>query len=215
MESVKQHGERVAMKCRSVVALLVLVGLSGCGKPQAGSSVGESPSWTEGDWWPEPGSVELATLAWPPVSTFQRACASCHMPEGSRPQRKTAALTDEQLVAVVGDMMKSSGIGDASDADVAAMAAYQRALAADEVFICVTDFEPATDTDAGVLEGEATPEVDVMLMTCGYCWTTADPNGFWELHSPMEWPQLIAQQDLKATELSMPTAQWSHALAPP
>ena len=203
------------MKYLNVIVLLGLVNLSGCAKPQDNTLTTNRLAWSGADWWPEPGSIELATLSWPPVSTFERACASCHMPEGGWPQRNTAQLSDEQLMIIVADMMTSSGIADASESDVAVMAAYQRALAADEVFICVTAFEPSTDTDAGVLQGEATPEVDVMLMTCGYCQTTADPNGFWELHSPMDWPQLIAQQDLRATELSLPSAQWSHGWTQP
>lgn len=203
------------MEYLGLIVLLGLVWLGGCRGPQADSSgVDAAAGLAEPARQSEAGPIELAALAWPPVSTFERACASCHGPGGSEYDRTPVRLSDERLTEVVRAMMTSAGIATASPSDVQAMAAYCRALEADEPFVCVTAFRPSTDTDAGVLQGEATPEAEVRLLTCGRCWTVAGANGFWELSSPWDWPELATQMDLKVTELSLYYAQWSHGMTP-
>ncbi len=202
---------RAFMGCPSLIVLLSVTVLGGCTSPQADSSI---PDLAEASQATESGPIELAALAWPPVSTFERTCASCHGRGGSEYDWRSGRLNDEQLTEVVWGMMRSTGITAVSESDVRAMVAYCRALDADEPFICVTVFRPSTDTDGGVLQGEATLDAEVMLLTCGRCWTVAKENGFWELSSPFDRPELAAQIDQKVTELSLYYAQWSHGMTP-
>lgn len=206
---------RTVAKYLSLVIFSGLVLLGGCTEPQADSStVGANSVLGEPEYDPDAG-VEVMTLEWPPVSTFERACASCHGPGGRDFGEALTRLTDGQLTEAVRGMMESAGVTTASESDVQAMVAYQRAIAVDEPFICVTKFRPATESDPGILQGEATPGAEVLLLTCGHCWAEANENGFWEVNSPWDWAELAVQKDAKTTELSMLYAQWSHSVPLP
>lgn len=206
---------RTVVKYLSLVILAGLVLLSGCTEPQADSPAAGAKSVLSEPGYDLEDGIEMVTLEWPPVSTFERACASCHGPGGRDFDEALTQLTDEQLTEAVRGMMESSGVTTASESDVRAMVAYQRAIAADEPFICVTKFRPATESEPGVLLGEATPGAEVLLLTCGHCWAEADENGFWEVNSPWDWPELAVEKDSKTTELSMLYAQWSHSVPLP
>ncbi len=188
-----------------MIVFLVLGLLSGCREPSARESQDRTRETVP--------VIDLHPLAYPPISTFEQSCARCHGPQGSFYGEGFAEPDEAELTDVVREMMEGPAFLTPSDADVNAMVAYHRALAADEPFVCVTVYEPATAATSGRLEGEATPGAEVSLMAApAAARTQAGSQGQWELTELREGatPVLGTRQEGKKTILNLTRAQWSH-----
>lgn len=190
-----------------VLAIVLSLGLiCGCREPQVPASE------------PEVVEVNLVPLSLPPVSTFESACARCHGPEGSFFGPGFANPEHADLAVIVREMMEGPAALSPSDADVEAMVAYHRALAADEPFFCVTAYEPATATTPGRLQGEATPQAVVFFYTVSapYFRTNVNEQGYWEITPLPRGANLVLAADTyknhKRTILNAAESQWSNAL---
>ncbi len=157
--------------------------------------------------------IELVDLSLPPVSTFEASCANCHGPQGSFFGDEFAHLPDAQLGTAVKDMMEGPAFLRPSDADLLAMVAYHRALAAKEPFICVTAFHPPAKEQPGWLEGQATPGAEVSMKGSEVASVVASETGTWQLRGIGSSLPLIltARKGGKITTLDLHQSQWSHA----
>lgn len=157
-------------------------------------------------------SIEPVMLSLPPVSTFEASCANCHGPQGSFFGDEFGELPDAQLHDAVQDMMEGPAFLKPSDADLRAMVAYHRALAAKEPFLCVTTLHLSGEGRPTGLEGEAAPGATVSLAGAGVAPATAGETGTWQLRGIPSSASLIlvAEKDGKTTRLDLHRSQWSH-----
>lgn len=140
--------------------------------------------------------ADRPALQYPPVATFDQHCARCHGPEGSFYGQAFAQTVEHDLTEMVGQMMRGPAFLEPNSTDIAAMAAYQRALAAEEPFVIVTDPQKALATDLSEIPVEASPGAQV---------TIERTNGT---------AQITASRDGRSTTIHFPDEQWSGADAP-
>ncbi len=193
------------------VLTIVLLWLLLCGCHE--SQTAQIPASESGVKIAEVPSIELVDLSLPPVSTFEASCANCHGPQGSFFGDEFAHLADAQLGTAVKDMMEGPAFLKPSDADLLAMVAYHRALAAKEPFICVTAFHPPAKEQPGWLKGQATPGAEVSVMGGEVASVVASETGAWQLRGIGSSLPLIltARKSAKMTTLDLHQSQWSHA----
>ena len=102
-------------------------------------------------------------LTLPPVKTFAEACARCHGPEGSFYGEGFGGLEGEALHEIVEEMMVGPGALDPTQADVEAMVAYHRALAAGEPFVAVLNPEEAVTGGVARVRTDVSPGAEITL----------------------------------------------------
>lgn len=151
---------------------------------------------------------EPANLALGPIETFEDACARCHGPEGSFYGEAFASMPDEELHEIVREMMVGPAFLSPSEPEVDAMAAYHRALAAGEPFICVTN--AVAEGDDATLRGEVSPGATLSVDPEGPI--TREPG---EIHWSMPAPAgavtfTASQEQSSAVELPYPALLWTH-----
>ncbi len=118
-------------------------------------------------------------VKYPPVSTFESSCARCHGPQGSFYGASFGKLPEAKLKKFVHDMMKGPAGLHPDPADIAAMTAYNQALASEKPFV----FTAKPDTLNGVVQfsGEVIPGTSLMMIS-GSDTLHVDVNdqGMWE-----------------------------------
>lgn len=196
------------MTIRWVSILLLPMFLRGCWPPSGDANPTRQSEETE----VQRELIKTVMLSLPPVSTFEASCANCHGPQGSFFGEEFGELPDEQLHDAVEEMMEGPAFLNPTDADLRAMVAYHRALAAKEPFLCVTSLRLSSDGVPTRIEGEATPGSTVSLAGTSAA-TTAGETGTWQLRDISGSASLIltAQKDGNGTRLDLHQAQWSHA----
>ncbi len=161
------------MKHQAVVTLcfVSLALLAGCNEDPIGTlSVVPTPM--------------VASLTYPPVSTFEESCARCHGPQGSFFGEGFGHGSEEELRQSVKDMMEGPSFLTPSEADVNAMTDYMQALDQQQPYLVVTAWDPNTMT----LQGEATPQASIIVEGHPDHQAQADANGTWVLQDlPQDW----------------------------
>lgn len=155
--------------------------------PPATGSIGGNASAESGE------TAEQPPLQFPPVATFDEQCARCHGPEGSFYGEAFAHTVEHDLRDMIEQMMRGPAFLDPNETDIAAMAAYHRALAEGEPFVIVTDRERAEKTDLRQISVEASSGAQV---------TIERKNGT---------ALITATHDGRSTTIRFPDQQWSHA----
>jgi len=163
----------------------------------------------------EPGPAPNLTLG--PVSTFSQSCARCHGPRGSFYGDTFGELRGEALREIVEEMMAGPAGLRPTHAEVDAMAAYHRALLADQPFVVVTNAAAASAGQAGALRGEADPGAEVAVTAGeevlevkrdGVSWSAALPAGWSGEAGPTL--AITATRGDAQTRLAFPAEAWSH-----
>ncbi len=104
-------------------------------------------------------------VKYPPVSTFESSCARCHGPQGSFYGNTFGQLPDQELEKLISEMMNGPGGLNPNQADIAAMTAYNKALAQHKPFIFITSADTATDSIN--YSGESIPGTILSLTSKG------------------------------------------------
>jgi mono/diheme cytochrome c family protein len=175
--------------------MILLLIWSGCASPSP-----EHPEPTEsgagerdrGVAWPQ----VHGELTLPPVQTFADACARCHGPEGSFYGEAFASLDGQELEEIIHEMMVGPAYLSPSAADVAAMTAYHRALAADEPFVAIVD-PPAPNV---LRQKDLSEQIRI----------DASPGARIQIDRSDDAVVIAAHRGDKATRIEYPPQQWSH-----
>ncbi len=113
----------------------------------------------------KPADDGLEKVKYPPVSTFRSTCSRCHGPQGTFFGDSFGELPDKELERFVGLMMRGPGGLNPTQSDIAAMTAYNRALAKKRPFIFITKVDTVSN---GVnYSGESMPGTIISLSSVG------------------------------------------------
>jgi mono/diheme cytochrome c family protein len=168
------------------------------------------PAPTKADAPPAPEKSDAVDLIEGPVTTFERACAGCHGPQGAFHDESLAKMADDKLREMVEQMMRGPGQLQPTPVQLEAMIAYQRSLRDRRPFACVTNAAAFLSGKDIALQGEVSPGASVQSDKAG-ARIAATVNGMvWTLAQPPRPPfAVIASKGPLQVQIDFPAEIWS------
>ncbi|HPP00602.1 MAG TPA: hypothetical protein PLX83_08390 [bacterium] len=156
---------------------------------------------------PEPyAPAGLVNLYEGPVTTYHRACSSCHGENGSEYSADFQTLSDAELAEKIEIMMNGPARLTAPEPEeIHAMTAYHRALRDGRLFLMVSNPAAVLEEGHRVLKGNVTPGAAVELRKEGQVLVATVSGGEWILENIPPPPFLLtARKDSLETAFPFP-----------
>jgi cytochrome c553 len=199
------HSQKLITFSYSLLIIIILVTL-GCDEKET-ADVTQPVENVQAD------TIEIIEFKLGPVSTFERTCARCHGPQGAFYGDEFAKLNDEELHKIIRQMMVGPAFLKPKPHEVDAMAAYHRALATKEPFLCVTSYTKNEQANTAGLAGEAIPGSSIVFSSKNKDMSTStNEEGTWSISDvPLTSFKLTVTSNEKSKEINIPKSQWTHA----